>query len=142
MGARMKPARRPDWRNCLTAYLAQVARLPFRPGRHDCALFAAGAVEAMTGIDLAAEFRGGYRTLTEGFVALGAAGFVDHVTFTASHFDEVAPAFAQVGDVAVMPADGVDAAALGIVQGAGVYVLKPSGLAIASRLHMERAFQV
>lgn len=140
--ARKIPARLPDWRNRLTEYLAGVARQPFRPGRHDCALFTAGAVAAMTGCDLAAEFRGTYRTLQEGFTALGAAGFVDHVSFAAVHFDEVPPALAQVGDLAVLPGEGLGAAALGVVQGAAVYVLTPAGLALVSRLHIQKAFQV
>lgn len=134
--------RRPDWRARLAEYLAQVAHNRFRPGAHDCALFAAGAVEAMTGADLAAEWRGTYRSLSGGRKALKAAGFADHVALVASHFEEVPPAFARVGDVAVLPGATRQGAALGIVQGASVYCLLPSGLAVVSRLHMKKAFRV
>ncbi|WP_291732406.1 hypothetical protein [Leisingera sp. F5] len=133
--------RLPDWRPRLAAYVARVARLPFRPGQHDCALFAAGAVEAMTGADLAAPWRNTYRRLSEGQAALQASGFEDHLALAASLFPEVPAALAQAGDLAVFPSDG-RGAALGIVQGAAAYVLRPEGLALVSRLHIERAFSV
>lgn len=135
------PARLPDWRARLGHYVAAVAARPFRPGAHDCALFVAGAVEAMTGADAAAEWRGTYRTLAAGIEALQAAGFADHVAFVAAHCAAVVPAFAAVGDLAVVPGDG-GAHALGIVQGGGVYCLRPGGLAVVSRLHIQKAFRV
>lgn len=48
------------WEADLSAYIASVRNLPFVYGKHDCGLFAAGAVVAMTGEDPAAEFRGKY----------------------------------------------------------------------------------
>jgi len=134
-------ARRPDWRARLEEYLPRVASQPFRPGRHDCALFVAGAVEAMTGEDPAAAWRGAYRSLAAGRDALQAAGFPDHVALVASVCEEIPPALASVGDIAVLPGDG-EGAALGLVQGAAVYVLRPGGLALVNRLHIERAFRV
>lgn len=133
--------RLPDWRVRLGEYMARVAYLPFRPGQHDCALFAAGAVEAMTGTDLAAAWRGRYRRLEDGQAALRDAGFASHVDLAARLFPEVLPSFAQAGDLAVFEADG-GAEALGVVQGGAAYVLRPEGLAIVSRLHMQRAFRV
>lgn len=137
------PARLPDWRPRLGEYLAQVVRLPFRPGQHDCALFAAGAVEAMTGTDLAAAWRGKYRALGAGKAMLRARGYADHVALAAALFPEVLPALAQVGDLAVLPSgDGQVAEALGVVQGPGVYVLNPGGIAVVNRLHIQRSFSV
>ncbi|MEX5600694.1 hypothetical protein [Pseudophaeobacter sp. C1-32P7] len=133
--------RLPDWRQRLEIYVQRVARSPFRPGQNDCALFAAGAVEAMTGADLAAEWRGTYRRLEDGQAALKSAGFADHLALAASYFAEVPPALAQVGDLAVIPAEGTGAA-LGVIQGAAVYVMHPSGLGIVSRMRMKRAFKV
>lgn len=134
------PPRRADWRARLGAYVAAQAGRPFAPGRLDCALFVAGAVEAMTGHDPAAKFRGTYRTLAGGARALAAAGFADHVDFVAAHCPEVAPAFAAVGDLAVLP--GGRAPALGVVQGGGVYCLRAGGLALVSRLEIQRAFRI
>lgn len=110
---------------------------PFRPGSHDCALFAAGWVRFLTGEDLTAGLRGKYKTLKKGQELLEAQGFKSHVDLAASRLSEIHPAFAQIGDVAV-----VDEDALGIVAGDFIYVLKPSGLATVSRLRATRAFQV
>lgn len=134
------PARRPDWRGRLATYLAGLAGAPFRPGHHDCALFAAGAVEAMTGADLAADYRGTYRTIKAGRDALAAVGYASHVALVADYCPEVPAALAQVGDLAALPGDGGDA--LGIIQGGAVYVLTPSGLALVNRLHITKAFRV
>lgn len=135
------PARLPDWRPRLSTYLTATGARSFRPGSHDCALFVAGAVEAMTGVDVAAQWRGTYRSLDEGRVVLGRAGFADHVALVAAHLPEVHPAQANVGDLAALPgADG--SPALGVVQGASVYVLQPSGMALVNRLQIERAFRV
>lgn len=132
--------RRADWSARLVAYLAQVARVAYHPGALDCALFAAGADKAMTGRDLAAEYRGKYASIEDGKALLAAAGFADHVEFVAAHFEEVIPACAQVGDLAVVPGDG--GLALGIVQGANVYTVNRGGLTAVSRLQMLRAFKI
>lgn len=133
--------RRPDWQGRLITYLQSIARQAFRPGRNDCALFAAGAVEAMTGTDLAAPWRGQYDSLEDGLALLRSAGLVDHIALAERHFAEVAPAFARAGDLAVVPSDD-EWPAMGIVQGAGVYVLAPSGLSVVARRVMDRAFSV
>ena len=134
--------RLPDWRVRLTEYLGQVSRRTFRPGVHDCALFAAGAVEAMTGIDPAASWRGSYRSIADGVKALRGAGFGDHLELVAALLEPVAPALARVGDIAVVPADDEGVMALGVVQGESVYVLQPGGLALLGRLSIQKAYRV
>lgn len=112
-----------DWRQRLTDYLA--AQALARPV--DCALWAAGAVEAMTGFDPAAAFRGRYTTLRGGLRVLRSAGFDDHIALIRHHFPEVDRHQARPGDIAVI--DGPSPQALGIVQGpAGVYVLTTGGI--------------
>ena len=54
--------RRVDWPERLAAAVAEARDRPFVWGRHDCVLFAADCVAAMTGVDLAAGVRGRYRT--------------------------------------------------------------------------------
>lgn len=128
------------WQARLTAYLAASSTTPFRPGRLDCATFAAGAVEAMTGVDLAADWRGKYRTLEAGRARLAKAGYADQVALVASLLPEVHPAMAHAGDVAVVDEDG--APALGIVQGEMIYVVTPQGFGLVPRSRMVRAFSV
>lgn len=133
--------RRADWRARLVDYLGTQSRARFAPGRVDCCLFAAGAVEAMTGFDPAARWRGKYRRLEDGFELLRADGFADHAAVIEGLFPEIAPSFARVGDVVALPGDA-GIAALGVVQGGGVYCLQPSGMAVVSRLEIRRAFSI
>ena len=136
-------ARRADWAPRLSEYLVGIAGRKFRPGVLDCALFAAGAVEAMTGKDPAADYRGKYREIEAGRAMLRAAGFVDHVAFASIMFREIAPAFAVPGDIVAALGDGDgDGAALGILQGPNAFFLRPAGLVTVSRLSIEKAFRV
>lgn len=52
--------RLPDWEERLGVYVSSVRERPFHYGEHDCILFSAGAVEAQTGTDIAADYRGKY----------------------------------------------------------------------------------
>jgi hypothetical protein len=132
--------RLPDWRSRLRAYVEQKARQNFRPGTHDCAMFVAGGVEAMTGTDPAAEWRGTYRSLKKARARLDEAG-TDMASIAAAQLPEVEPIFAQEGDVAVL--DGADGhPAFGLVQGAFVYVLTPDGLGLVPLTDARRAFRV
>lgn len=51
-----------DWESRLLAFLLSRRHTPFQYGGHDCSLFACDAVLAMTGVDIAADFRGRYTT--------------------------------------------------------------------------------
>lgn len=130
--------RYPDWRARLTLHLARVHALPFRPGRHDCALFAADCVRAMTGFDPARGLRG-YRTLAEGHRRAQAKGFADHVAVFAALLDECQPMMARAGDVAVV--EGDFGPSVGIVQGAQIYVVGRQGLGLVALTAARRAMR-
>jgi hypothetical protein len=133
--------RRRDWEPRLVTYLSLVAKRPFVPGKHDCALFVAGAIRVMTGHDFARGYRSTYRSLRGGLKALKAQGLADHVAVAEAFLPEVATAFARRGDVAVVPGDdGIGA--LGIVQGEGIYVAGSEGLSMVPRHKMVRAFRI
>ena len=144
--------RLPDWRPRLVAYLARITATPFAYGTHDCALFAAGAVEAMTGEDLAAPYRGRYGSLKGGLKCLAKAGAADHVALIRARCDQIAPAFAAVGDIAVIgPEAAISAgtsrvapgpAALGIFEGEHIVVLREEGLGFVPRATATLAFRV
>lgn len=131
--------RHPDWRPRLQAYLASAARKPFAYGIHDCALFAFGAVQAMTGLDMARGFRG-YRTLAGAIKRLRKAGLADQFALVDRHLREIPVAFASVGDLAVVPGDDGDA--FGVVQGEYIHVLTRAGLASVPLLAAKRAYEV
>lgn len=129
------------WQDRLVAHLAEVAVMPFQPGVNDCALFAAGAVAAMTGVDHAAPYRGRYATIEEGLELLRADGIEDHVALAAVHLPEIPVSMAQAGDVAAVPVNS--GMALGVVQGARVYVLREAGgIGTIGLTRAARAFRV
>lgn len=129
-----------DWQPRLTAYLAMSARAAFKEGAHDCALFAAGAVQAMTGVDYAAAYRDRYTTTRGGMRILRRDGFSDHVALAAAHLAEKPVARALPGDLAVI--DTPDGPALGVVQGEGIFVLSQSGMALVPLLAACKVFEV
>ena len=54
--------RLPNWPDLLAAEIAAARDRPFAWGSHDCALFVCDCVLAITGEDIAARFRGKYKT--------------------------------------------------------------------------------
>ena len=133
--------RREDWFVRLSGFLAVAERCAFVPGQFDCALFAAGAVEAMTGVDLAAHWRGRYRSLRGGLRVLRSEGYRDHIDLVRAHFPPIAPSMAGVGDLGVIETDS--GPALGLVLGPLVAVLKVGGgLDRVPLTRLEGAFRI
>ena len=126
-----------DRLSLLIAYVHGAHSRPFCPGRHDCALFAAGWVKLITGLDLARGHRSKYRSVKGGHARLRQAGYAGPVALAAAHLTEVPPAFAQPGDLAVL-----DEATFGLLAGEMIYGLGPQGLAPVPRGQMRRAFAV
>lgn len=133
--------RKTDWQTGLARYLGEVARKPLAYGTHDCALFAAGAVAAITGDDPAAPFRGRYTTLRGGLRVLRGAGYADHIDLARTLFAGIPVALALPGDLAVIATP--DGSSLGVVQGGSVYVLHPGGhLGLVPLTDASEAFRV
>jgi cell wall-associated NlpC family hydrolase len=111
-----------DWPERLAAFIDARRAAPFKWGENDCVLFAADAVRAIAGIDLAE----GHRGLSE-FGALRlwrrTGGVLPLVEARLSRRD--APGFAQRGDVVSVPIDGSDT--LGIVVGNGHWCAPGAG---------------
>ena len=126
-----------NWRQNLIDFLNSVASTDLQFGTHDCALFAAGGVDAQTGTNFVGEWLGQYGSATEGLLQLNRLGFADHVEIVAANLAEVPVAFGQEGDIASV------GDALGIVQGAGIYVLRqPSGIGLVPLTDATRMFRV
>lgn len=130
---------RKDWRARLGDYLAGEARRPFEYGKSDCALFAAGALNAMTGSDPSVAYRGRYTSLRGGLRILRKDGFRDHVERAAALLTEVSPRRAKVGDIAVVKT--ADGPSLGVVQGGWVVVRTMSGLGFVPIDQAKRVFR-
>lgn len=135
--------RHPDWHRRLDEFVGSAAGYRFWPGKHDCGLFAATAVmvQSKHGIDFAAEFRGRYTTIEEGLSLLQAAGYADHVALAADKLNEVAPAMARLGDIAVVDS-GAAGLSLVIVGGQHLVGPMPGMRGSVPRLLAIRAFAV
>ena len=126
------------WQIRLAAYLNTCAPRPLEYGQHDCAIFAAGAVQAMTGLDLAEGWRGRYSTLRGGLRVLRAQGYADQVALAAAHLPEIGTP--RPGDLAVI--ETPHGPAIGVVQGAMVYVTGEDRLSLVPVGTATRFFEV
>jgi len=107
----------------LRLFLDQCREVYFRPGKRDCALFAADWIELVTGVDPAAPWRGRYITLTEGRALLVKDGYREPSDVLAPWLVKDARWMqARTGDVVVVIEDGEEA--LGIVAGCHIHVLR------------------
>lgn len=129
-----------DWRTRLSSVVEERRRIPFSE-ENNCGLFLADCIAAMTGVDLAADYRGKFKSLAEGIILLRKAGYPDLCAFLAKHLDEIPPALARAGDVMAFPTQQTGWAG-GIVNGERVTVMSEAGLATVSRDLAARAFRI
>ena len=116
--------RLPDWEARLHAYLDSVAATPFAWGSHDCALFVGDCVEAMTGVDPAAAYRGRYSNETGARLALRRYGQTTLVaTFDEAFGPQVSTSRAHRGDIVQ-----IDETTAGVCMGAFGYFVGDKGL--------------
>lgn len=114
-----------DWQSRLAALVGARLQQPFEWGVHDCALFAADAVKAVTGVDPAAELRGTYSTAAGAARVLSERGGLDAIA-TAALGQPRAPLMARPGDVGLVLNDGREC--LGVCTGSTWHVPGQSGL--------------
>lgn len=136
----------PDWPARLTAAIRERRSAAGAWGAGDCALFTCDCVKAMTGVDLAAEFRGTYRCAfgaARRLRAVAGGGLEDLAEQTARRLGipEIAPPFAGAGDVVL--ADLPDGPALGICVGAfGLFGRLGGGLGRLRLAELRRAWRI
>lgn len=135
--------RRPDWPERMLAEIEAAATRPFSWGGHDCTLFAADVVRAMTDHDYAAAARGRYKSRRGALRLLkpygGLEGLVDSLGLV-----ERPLAFAQRGDVVLADAttDPAEGPSLGIYDGAVALFAAPVGLARLPLHACRRAWRI
>lgn len=136
--------RRQDWAARLADFIDGAKREAFAWGDGDCVMgWAARAVEAQTGVDPAAEFRGRYATVAGARRALkktGAADLLECVAAFLPAYDH--PSQAQMGDIAAIRTDGPFGFTLGIVNGETILVRGENGMHVAPRHMAVRAYRV
>lgn len=95
------PQRLPDWFTRLGGLVSSRLDEPFTWGERDCCLWAADAVQAVTGVDQAADLRGTYSTAYGAARVLAQTGGLAALC-TQRLGPEVAPVAAQVGDIGLV----------------------------------------
>jgi hypothetical protein len=98
---------------------------PFAWGAHDCCLWAADVVEALTGVDHAATWRGTYDTASAAARLVAELGGVQAIA-TGALGAAVSTRMAGVGDLVLIEQDGREM--LGVCNGVEALVVGPSGL--------------
>lgn len=101
-----------QWASALTKFNIAALQKPFAWGVNDCCLYVADVIKAMTGEDLAEDFRGKYGNEIEAMRFLAGLGYRDVEELASSRLPEIvdrehkpAPSLARRGDVVSM-ADG------------------------------------
>lgn len=132
-----------DWRARLAAEMDRQRRDPFAWGKHDCAIgFAAGIVEALTGVDMARGYRGKYASPRGALKLLRSAGADGLSAYVAQRLPEVHPAFANVGDIGIVASDGPLGEALCMIDASRLVVMTEQGHGHRPRADLIRAFKV
>jgi hypothetical protein len=85
------------WESLLDKFFLENMKRPFVWGEWDCGLFAAGAIQVMTGVDLAEPYRGRYSD-EAGARALGSAESIAE----SIGLQECPPNFAHRGDLVLL----------------------------------------
>lgn len=135
--------RLPDWQARLASEMDAQRLRVFEWGKQDCVLgLASGAVRALTGEDLALPWRGRYRSPRGALRLLRESGFATLGEGLAAHLPEVHPDMADVGDLALMDADGPLQAALAVFDLSGLIVLTEAGHGRLPRERALRAFKI
>lgn len=137
-------------------YLTDAANQPFVWGTHDCCLFAANAIQAMTGVDIADDFRGKYTDQASAFTLIhsvtGGSTVEDAATYCANKHGLLEwtrangtplPLMAKRGDLVVASNDAGEVIA-GIVDLSGRYVaaVNETGYAQLPLSSIKRAWHV
>jgi hypothetical protein len=125
-----------DWETRLSDYISLKRSEPFEYGSNDCCAFAAGAVQAISGEDFYAPYRGQYSTEFGALRALQEIGQGDVEKTIDALFPEIGIGHAQRGDLAFF--DG----SVGVVMGGFAWFVSDEGLERVPRAMWDKAWGV
>ena len=128
--------RLPNWRSRLHKLIDEKEHTPFKYGQNDCCLFGADVVQALTDTDLAANYRGKYRTLDGGLKLIKKDGFKTHIHLIQSTFDEIPVSLSREGDI------GLVGSAVVVLLGSFAVGLTDTGIARVKIEEVEKAFRI
>lgn len=124
------------WEDALYDYMDMKRHEPFEYGVNDCCMFAAGAVEAITGEDPIPEFRGKYDSLKTSLQVIKDIGAGTLEATMDGKFPEVEIGHAQRGDLAFF--DG----SVGVVMGGFAYFVSDDGVERINRSLWDKCWGV
>ncbi len=137
-----------DWQTRLSNYLDTAKKTPFTWGVHDCALFACGCIEALTGEDPAQELRGTY-TDEEGAIAAllsftGGGGLIQAIEILTARygFEEVPALMAQRGDLVICLQGGQPTMGIVDFTGRAIMIAAPAGIIWHPIILAKRAWRI
>lgn len=116
-----------DWPARFAALVGQRIAQPFAWGQHDCVLWAADAVQALTGADFATAYRGTYSTALEAERLVHELGGLSAIV-TACLGEPIPAAYARTGDVGMVVTGGREL--LAVCNGAHWLAPAEAGLAV------------
>ena len=125
-----------QWEKRLVAVTEAHINTPLVWGKSDCLLTTCDAIEAMTGVDPAADIRGKYKSKAGAYRLIKQRGYDSLGAVLADHFAEIPVAMAGRGDV------GVYQNTVGYFCEYGFAVKGEDGLRFLPRMMAERAFKV
>lgn len=126
------------WRRRFDALVRDRMNRPFAWGTHDCCMWAADCVLAITGTDPAAAYRGSYSTEAEAMALLDSLGGLEAIGAMAG---PACPALtARIGDIGIVSGSG--AQTLGVCIGTGWLAPAAAGLAHLPLTSARRAWRV
>lgn len=132
--------RLPDWEDRLHALIVEKHDEPFRWGKHDCALFGAAVVAAITGEDHGAPFANRYDDAEGAARALRKYGKGTITKTFDAHLDRRAVALLRRGDLA-MQGEGMQSS-IGVVIGNDALFVGDMGLERRDRSTWARGWAV
>lgn len=145
----MSISRNQTWQTELHKFLLERANSPFIWGVRDCSLFCADAIYAMTGTDIAADFRSQYHDEATAFATIkkitGGSTVADAAAYCAQKFgltEWTHPLMARRGDLCVLDNAGRLIAAMVHLDGVCVVTVTESGLVTFPITDIKRAWHV
>ena len=139
----------------LERFLVSRRELPFAWGVNDCCLFPADAILAMTGVDLAEDFRGKYSSRAAAFRLIqsvtGGATVADAAAWCATKFElqewvdqagKPVPLMAQRGDLVAIDNEGTLIAGIVHLNGRDVVTVAEEGLVRLPLAAVTRAWRI
>lgn len=129
------------WEARLAAEVEAARAKPYEIGVHDCFRFACACVQALTGVDLWAQYGGGYRTRREAMRELAKHGAsFDEVFSTGFGVNPISPRLARRGDV--LKYEDARGAHLGVCVGGEAALLDEEGLVFLPLARCAHAWRI